>query len=340
MKPIIKIENLSKTFKTKDRDVKALSSINLEIEKGDIYGIIGLSGAGKSTLIRCLNLLEKPSSGTVYINDVDLLSLSSKELNLQRSKMSMIFQHFNLLMQKSVLDNVCFPLILAGCKKEEAKKKAEEYLSIVGIAEKANAYPAQLSGGQKQRVAIARALASSPEILLCDEATSALDPQTTKAILNLLKEINAKYGITIVLITHEMNVVEEICSHCAILSDGKLAESGSVSSIFESPKSEIGKKLIYGKRIEIPFEGISRMIRIIFTDNSSFEPVISNMVLKFKVPVNIMKADTRNIDGIAKGDMVLQLPEDEELIVKIKSYLESNGLIVEDYINLNDEGNK
>ena len=340
MKPIIKIENLSRTFKTKDRDVNALVNINLDIEKGDIYGIIGLSGAGKSTLIRCLNLLERPDKGSVYINGVDLLSLSVKELNLQRSKMSMIFQHFNLLMQKSVLDNVCFPLLLAGCNKAEAKKKAEEYLSIVGILDKANAYPAQLSGGQKQRVAIARALASSPEILLCDEATSALDPQTTKAILNLLKDINEKYGITIVIITHEMNVVEEICSHCAILSNGELAETGSVSSIFSSPKSEIGKKLIYGKKIEIPFEGISRMIRIVFTENSSFEPVIANMVLKFKVPVNIMRADTRNIDGIAKGQMVLQLPEDEALIVKIKDYLVLHGLEVEDYVNINEEGDK
>lgn len=244
MEPIIKVENLKKVFTSDAGEVTAADDISFSIEKGDIFGIIGLSGAGKSTLVRCLNLLEKPSSGNIWIGDKNLLELSNRELRAARQKIGMIFQHFNLLMQRTVLDNVCFPLEIAGVKKKEARERAMDLLKTVGLEEKAKSYPSQLSGGQKQRVAIARVLAADPEILLCDEATSALDPQTTKAILGLLKEINEKYGITIVVITHEMSVVQEICSHVAVLDHGKLVENGTVEELFCSPKTEAARRLV------------------------------------------------------------------------------------------------
>lgn len=328
---MIKVEHLSKTYNSNNTTFNALTDINLTINKGDIFGIIGMSGAGKSTLIRCLNYLEKPTQGSVTVSGEDLGALSKKNLLKVRTKISMIFQHFNLLMQKSILDNVCFPLEIVGMNKKDAKVEALRLLEIVGLTEKATAYPSQLSGGQKQRVAIARALASNPEILLCDEATSALDPQTTTSILALLKEINQKFGITIVLITHEMSVVEEICSHVAVLSQGKLVEVATVDELFTSPQSEEGKQLIYGNDDKAIFKESSRCIRIIYTSNSSFEPVISNMILQFKTPVNIMKADTRNIDGIAKGEMVLQMPEDDSLSERMIAYLKNHNLQVDDY---------
>lgn len=247
MEPIIRVEHVSKVFDAKSGRVDAVRDISFEIEKGDIFGIIGLSGAGKSTLVRCLNLLERPTEGSVVVNGRNLCELSSRELRQARQKIGMIFQHFNLLMQKNVLDNVCFPMEIAGMKKRSARVRALEFLKTVGLDEKAYAYPAQLSGGQKQRVAIARVLASDPEILLCDEATSALDPQTTKAILELLKRINKDYGITIVVITHEMRVVEEICSHVAVLDQGSLVESGTVEEVFGNPKTEAAKNLILNK---------------------------------------------------------------------------------------------
>ena len=244
MEPIIRVEHISKTFETGNGQVEAVKDISFSLDKGDIFGIIGLSGAGKSTLVRCLNLLEKPDEGGVYIEGKNLLELSPKALRKERQDIGMIFQHFNLLMQRNVLDNVCFPLEIAGVRRKEARFRAMELLGIVGLAEKAKAYPAQLSGGQKQRVAIARVLANNPKILLCDEATSALDPQTTKAILNLLKEINEKYGITIIVITHEMAVVREICSKVAVLDHGSLAEQGTVEELFGAPKTEAAKRLV------------------------------------------------------------------------------------------------
>lgn len=244
MAPIIQLNNVSKTFQSKTGTVEAVKNITLKIEKGDIFGIIGLSGAGKSTLVRCLNLLEKPTEGQVLINGKDLMKLSGKELRKTRQNIGMIFQHFNLLMQRNVIDNVCFPMEIAGIKKKEARKKALEYLKTVGLEDKAKAYPAQLSGGQKQRVAIARVLASDPEIILCDEATSALDPQTTKSILDLLKDINQKYGITIVVITHAMSVIQEICNQVAVLDHGNLAEVETVEELFSNPKTDIAKKLV------------------------------------------------------------------------------------------------
>lgn len=330
METIIQIQNVTKTFVGRDNQVEALKGISLDIHKGEIYGIIGMSGAGKSTLVRCLNFLEKPTTGTVIIEDKDLSALKEAELRKVRTDIAMIFQHFNLLMQRNVIDNVCFPMEIVGVKKADARKRAMELLEIVGLKEKAKSYPAQLSGGQKQRVAIARALANNPKILLCDEATSALDPTTTKAILKLLQEINEKYGITIVIITHEMAVVQEICSHVAIIDAGELAEHGTVEEVFSNPKSKAAKKLVFMVDSKATTMQGKRCIRIVFNENSSFEPVIANMVLEYKTPVNILLADTRDIGGIAHGQMILQLPEDETVANKMVHYLEERKLTVEE----------
>lgn len=327
---IIQIQNVSKTFLGKDNKVEALKGISLDIHKGDIYGIIGMSGAGKSTLVRCLNFLEKPTSGTVLIENKDLSKLGERELRQVRTQVAMIFQHFNLLMQRNVLDNVCFPMEIIGMKRADAVKRARELLEIVGLSDKAKSYPAQLSGGQKQRVAIARALANNPKILLCDEATSALDPTTTKSILQLLQEINRQYGITIVIITHEMTVVQEICSHVAIIDSGSLAEHGTVEEVFARPKSLAAKKLVFMISQQAEQMRGRRCIRIVYVENSSYEPVIANMVLACKMPVNILRADTRDIGGIAHGEMILQLPEDEAAAEKMIRYLEDRKLIVEE----------
>ncbi len=301
METMIQVKDVSKTFVGKENTVEALKGINLEIHKGEIYGIIGMSGAGKSTLVRCLNFLEKPTEGTVIVEGKDLSSLPDKELRLVRTQIAMIFQHFNLLMQRTVLDNICFPLEIIGQKKKEAREKAKELLEIVGLSEKAGAYPAQLSGGQKQRVAIARALATNPKILLCDEATSALDPTTTKSILALLKDINVKYGITIVIITHEMAVVQEICTHVAIIDGGSLAETGTVEEVFARPRSAAAKRLVFQNGGNYEEMKGKHCIRIVFKENSSFEPVIANMVLECKTPVNILLADTKDIGGVEIG---------------------------------------
>ncbi len=330
MEPIIQIQNVTKTFIGKENQVEALKGISLDINKGDIYGIIGMSGAGKSTLVRCLNFLEKPTTGTVLVEGKDLSVMSEKELRKTRTEIAMIFQHFNLLMQRSVLDNVCFPMEIVGTKKTDARKRAMELLEIVGLADKAKSYPAQLSGGQKQRVAIARALANNPKILLCDEATSALVPTTTKSILQLLQQINKDFGITIVIITHEMSVVQEICSHVAIIDQGELAEYGTVEEVFTSPKTAAAKKLVFMVDPKTTEMQSKRCIRIVFSENSSFEPVIANMVLECKAPVNILLADTKDIGGIAHGQMILQLPEDETAAAKMIHYLRERRLAVEE----------
>ncbi len=323
---IIQIEKLNKVFSSAEGEVKALEDINLEIAKGDIYGIIGLSGAGKSTLVRCMNLLERPTSGIVRVNGKNLPELEDRFLREERRKIGMIFQHFNLLMQRNVVDNVTFPMEIAGVKKKEAREKALEYLETVGLKEKAKAYPSQLSGGQKQRVAIARVLASEPEILLCDEATSALDPQTTKSILALLKEINRKYGITIVVITHEMSVVQEICSHVAVLNHGHLVEKGTVEELFRSPKTEEAKKLVFSGSAHIRRMQSERMVRVTFNGRSAYEPIIGNIILELKRPVNILYADTRTVNGKAEGEMILQLPEEKEVADKIIAYFREKDL--------------
>ena len=330
MEPMIQVENLCKRFETKGGTVEAAKNISFSIEKGEIFGIIGLSGAGKSTLVRCLNLLERPTSGTVKVNGKNLTELSEKELRKERQKIGMIFQHFNLLMQRTALDNVCFPMEIAGIGKAEARKKALEYLRIVGLEEKALSYPSQLSGGQKQRVAIARVLASDPQILLCDEATSALDPQTTKAILELIKEINRDYGITVVVITHEMSVVQEICDKVAVLERGSLVETGTVEELFRNPKTDEARKLVFSGRTQIKEMKGKRLVRVTFREKSSFEPVIANLVLTYRSPVNILYADTKNINGQAQGEMILQLPELEEVADKMIQYLKEINMGVEE----------
>ena len=330
MEPMIQVENLCKRFNTKGGTVEAAKNISFSIEKGEIFGIIGLSGAGKRTLVRCLNLLERPTSGTVRVNGKNLTELSEKELRKERQKIGMIFQHFNLLMQRTALDNVCFPMEIAGIKKAEARKKALEYLKIVGLEEKALSYPSQLSGGQKQRVAIARVLASDPQILLCDEATSALDPQTTKAILELIKEINRDYEITVVVITHEMSVVQEICDKVAVLERGALVETGTVEELFRNPKTDEAKKLVFSGRTQIQEMKGKRLVRVTFQEKSSFEPVIANLVLTYRTPVNILYADTKNINGQAQGEMILQLPEIEEVANKMIQYLRDINMGVEE----------
>lgn len=326
---MIVLNNLSKKFKSKDTEVYAIKDINLKIENQDIFGIIGLSGAGKSTLIRCMNLLEIPTSGDVIVDGQNLVELSKKDLLKARQSIGMIFQQFNLFMQRTVLDNVCFPLELAGMSKSQARKKAYELLEIVELTDKKTAYPAQLSGGQKQRVAIARALATNPKVLLCDEATSALDPTTTQSILKLLKNINQTLGVTIVIITHEMSVIEEVCQKVAVIHKSTIVESGEVSEIFSNPQSDIAKKLIFSEKYpEIDFkkENKGKNIRVIFDGVSSFEPVISNMVLECKYPVNIIHADTRSIDGKCIGQMILQLPEDELVQKRMFAFLKENNV--------------
>jgi D-methionine transport system ATP-binding protein len=333
--PEILIENVSKVFTTKDGKVEALRNVDIAIEKGDIYGIIGMSGAGKSTLVRCINFLEQPTEGKVLVDGKSLDDLSKKELQRQRQDIGMIFQHFNLLMQKSVLENVCFPLYIQKKSKREARKRAVELLEVVGLEDKKNAYPAQLSGGQKQRVAIARALASNPKILLCDEATSALDPQTTSSILELLKDINSRFGITIVIITHQMSVVREICSHVAIMKEGEVVEKGNVTEVFSHPKSKVAKELIlrdtdtqedkYLTATEDRIKHGERM-RIVYSENSAFEPVIANMVLTFGEPVNILKASTKNVGGVAKGEMILEFKKDSKRKEEMKAYLKEHGI--------------
>ena len=330
MEPMIQVENLCKSFSTKSGTVEAARNISFSIEKGEIFGIIGLSGAGKSTLVRCLNLLERPTSGTIRIKVKNLMELPERKLRKERQNIGMIFQHFNLLMQRTALDNVCFPMEIVGISKKEARKKALEYLKIVGLEEKALSYPSQLSGGQKQRVAIARVLASDPEILLCDEATSALDPQTTKSILELIRKINKEYGITVVVITHEMSVVQEICNRVAVLERGVLVESGTVEELFRSPKTEAARRLVFSGRTQIQEMNGKRLVRVTFKDRSSFEPVITNLVLAYRTPVNILYADTKNIGGAAEGEMILQLPEIEETAEKMIEYLRETNMGVEE----------
>ena len=320
--PIIQIQHLNKTFGQGPTAVHALDDINLEIQSGEIFGIIGLSGAGKSTLVRCMNLLERPTAGTVLFNGRDITKISNRELRQARHEISMIFQSFNLLMQRTALDNICFPLELIGVKRTEAVKKARELLKIVGLEDKEKAYPAQMSGGQKQRVAIARALATDPKVLLCDEATSALDPNTTLSILALLKELNEKLGVTVVVITHQMNVIEEICHKVAILDSGVVAEQGTVADIFADPQTDIGRQLVYPNGVRIDQLPASRVIRVAFNGGSSYEPLIASLAIDCGVKVNILGADTRNIEGKAFGTMLLGLPESDAEAARAIEYIQ------------------
>ena len=336
---LIEIRNLCKTFGTGSTAVHALEDVSLDIEAGEIFGIIGLSGAGKSTLVRCMNLLERPTSGTVTVDGADMTALSDKELRAARREIGMIFQSFNLLMQRNALANVRFPLELAGVPKKEANKRAQELLDMVGLGDRAEAFPAQLSGGQKQRVAIARALATDPKVLLCDEATSALDPTTTESILELLKNLNRQLGVTVVVITHEMRVVERICSRVAIIADSRIAEMGPVQDVFLNPQTEAAKKLVLPSRAG-KLEGFSadsenravdecrgRLIRLAFDGETTDRPIIADMILSCGAPVSIVYADTRSIEGRLYGHTVLQLPSDPAVAEKLRRWLSDEGVI-------------
>ena len=318
---MIRFERVSKTFKSKKNTVQAVKNVSFSIEKGEIFGIIGFSGAGKSTLVRCINLLEVPTEGNVYLGDINLTKISEKELRRCRQNIGMIFQQFNLLSQKNVIENICYPLLVAGVKKKDAIKRAKELLELVDLKDKEKAYPVQLSGGQKQRVAIARALATSPEVLLCDEATSALDPITTRSILELLKEINEKLNVTIVVITHEMKVVEQICNRVAVMSDGRIEEIGTVKDVFINPKSETARRLILPDKEISETESEGDVLRIVFDGQSSNEPIISALSVKCNVMINILGANTENIGGRAFGQMLIELPKDAEKVKLIKDYL-------------------
>ena len=328
--PQIELRGLSKVYQIPGGEVQALNNINLTIEQGDIYGIIGMSGAGKSTLIRCLNRLDTPTDGQVLIDGQNVLAMSKKQLLQTRRRMAMIFQQFNLLMQKNVARNVRYPLEIAGAPKKQANERVMELLKIVGLEEKANAYPAQLSGGQKQRVAIARALASNPEMLLCDEATSALDPMTTQSILELLKKINAELGITVVLITHEMAVIRQICNKVAILDGGKLVEQGTVDDVFMHTKSAAGKRLfgiLPENEDDVPTQPA---LRIVFDGAAADQPVISRLVKDLGFDVNILAADMHQFNGKTYGQMMVARPEDPAELKQVQDYLAKAGLTTEE----------
>ena len=310
MAAIIELKSLYKTFGAGENQVNALKNVSVSVEKGDIFGIIGLSGAGKSTLVRCINLLERPDRGSVLFAGQDLMELKEKELRAQRRKISMIFQSFNLLEQRTALDNICFPMELTGVPKKQARAKARELLETVGLPDKAESYPVQLSGGQKQRIAIARALASDPEVLLCDEATSALDPKTTGQILSLLQKINRERGITVIIITHQMSVIEQICNRVAILDSGEVAEIGTVESVFSNPKSKAGRRLVSPAVAEPALTWDIPVARIAFNGGASEEPVFAELIQKTGASLSILGAATRNVDGKAFGTMLVSLPRD------------------------------
>ncbi len=323
---MIELHNISKTFEGAGGKVDALHNINLTINNSDIYGIIGMSGAGKSTLVRCINMLERPTDGDVIIDGINIGELSPAALREARRSITMIFQGFNLLMQKNCLKNICFPMELAGVHKAEAVRRATELLELVGLPDKANAYPAQLSGGQQQRIAIARALATNPKVLLCDEATSALDPNTTHAILELIRDINKKLGITVIIITHQMSVVEEICSHVAILDNGEIVEEGAVGTVFASPKSAAARRLVFpnGADDQVSNPHKEKRLRVIFSGaQAASMPLISSMAIEMNILVNIVSAATRCIDDKTYGSMLLGVPGGEEQAKMVAGYLGS-----------------
>ena len=326
---MIELKNLCKTYALADGSVEALRDVSLTIPDGDVFGIIGMSGAGKSTLVRCINMLERPTSGSVVIDGHDLTQMTEKELRQERRSITMIFQGFNLLMQKNCLRNVCFPLELAGVKKAEAVKKAQSLLELVGLGDKAAAYPAQLSGGQQQRVAIARALATNPKVLLCDEATSALDPKTTGAILELIRDINRKLGITVIIITHQMSVVESTCRHVAILEEGQVVEQGEVSAVFSHPKSEAARRLVFpeGNPESLLCAGSgSRLIRVVFNGaDATGKPLIARMATEAGIEANIAYASTRSIEGRTYGSMLLSIEDKADDLDRAIAYLTQDG---------------
>lgn len=322
---MIEIKNVSKQFHTADGFVEALKNVSISIPDGDIFGIIGMSGAGKSTLVRCINMLERPTSGSIEIDGVDLCRLSERQLREIRREVTMIFQGFHLLMQRNCLDNVCFPLELSAQSRAQSKKRALELLEVVGLKDKAKAYPAQLSGGQQQRVAIARALATNPKVLLCDEATSALDPTTTNSILELIRSINERLGITVIMITHQMSVVESICKHVAILDGGEVVEQGGVTEVFSHPRSEAARRLVFPEGdFDSPFDAKTqqRFIRVIFNGaEATGSPLIARMAVKMGIEASIAYASTKSIGGRAYGSMLLGVEKDDKTVRDAIQYL-------------------
>ena len=322
---MIQIQHLTKRFDTASGTLVAINDINLEIADGDIYGIIGMSGAGKSTLVRCINMLERPDEGNVEVNGRRMQDLKPAELRAARREITMIFQQFNLLMQRNCLKNICFPMELAGVEKSKAEARARELLELVGLPDKAAAYPAQLSGGQKQRIAIARALATDPKVLLCDEATSALDPKTTQSILALIQKINRELGITVVIITHQMSVVEQVCNNVAILDNGTVVEQGPVSAIFSNPRSEAAKRLVFpsGAPQQELLPG-RRMVRVAFNGTQTTDkPLVASLAIECGALVSIVAADTRVVNGQTLGSMLLALPESRAEAEKAMDYIRS-----------------
>lgn len=332
MSNVFELTNVYKTYKNDGKEFTALKDVSLDVREGEIFGIIGMSGAGKSTLVRTLNRLEEVTSGTVKFYDKDLSSLKARELREVRHSISMIFQGFNLVNQRTVLANVEQPLRIAGVPRKERKEKARQMLEIVGLSEKADVFPARLSGGQKQRVAIARALAADPKVLLCDEATSALDPKITGEILDLLKKINQERKLTIVIITHEMAVVEKICDRVAIIDDGNLAEVGAVKDVFSNPQSKAAKKLVFPANPFDPSEPSGKVIRLVFDGTQSSVPFIANLVEQTGLKVNILSANTKSVGGIGFGQMILELPGSENDQKTIIDFFTKGGLSVSEVV--------
>ncbi|RBW71263.1 methionine ABC transporter ATP-binding protein [Bacillus taeanensis] len=336
---MIILDHIQKVFQTKNGPVQAVDNVNLTIEKGEIFGIIGYSGAGKSTLIRMLNMLERPSSGTVSVAGKNLSSLNGKELRAARQEISMIFQHFNLLWSRTVKENIAFPLEIAGVSKQEREKRVEELIKLVGLEGRGDSYPSQLSGGQKQRVGIARALANNPKVLLCDEATSALDPKTTDSILNLLVEINEKLGLTIVLITHEMHVIRKICHRVAVMENGQVVEQGPVLEVFRQPKAAITQDFI--KQVTEPEETQEtiehlikqtpngQIIRLTFVGGIAKSPVITKLIRQFDLEVNILQGKVSQTKNGAYGTLFIQLDGKETVIDEGITFIKNSGVEVE-----------
>ncbi|API92238.1 methionine import ATP-binding protein MetN 1 [Virgibacillus pantothenticus] len=339
---MITFDHVTKVYEGKDRPVKALDDVDLQVEKGEIYGVIGFSGAGKSSLIRCVNLLERPTSGKVMVDGNDLLSLSAKELREAKRDIGMIFQHFNLLNSKTVYTNVAMPLLVAKVAKEEVKKRVMDLLTFVGLEDKANSYPEQLSGGQKQRVGIARALATKPKVLLCDEATSALDPETTKAILQLLKQVNQEYGVTILMITHEMNAIREICDKVAVLDKGKIVEAGSVFDVFSKPKTAVTAKFVRSVMHDTIPDSVYSLLnnqtagrhiyRIVFVGNSAGKPLLSQIAKTYAVDVNILFGNITELQGVPLGNLIVQFSGDEKEIKRAMMYIHQQKITVKEVL--------
>lgn len=339
---MIELKNIQKVFNTKDKDVHAVNDVSIHVEKGDVYGVIGFSGAGKSTLIRCINLLERPTSGEVIVNGKSLLKLSSKELREERKKIGMIFQHFNLMKSRTIFQNIAFPLKGSGLSKEEIKTKVNSLLELVDLKDRGNSYPSQLSGGQKQRVAIARALANDPDVLLCDEATSALDPQTTQSILELLKNLNEKLNLTIVIITHEMSVVKSICNKVAIMENGKVVEKGSIVDIFTRPQNQVTKdfintttnmnkiyEMIENNESLVATEGNETLVRLLYSSGNTKDALMSYLVVTYQVSFNILFGNVEMLSDVPIGNLVVKLDGEKENIEKAIAYIKEQGVGVE-----------